>query len=83
MGLIPIQSTSKARRLYKMRGRSKAVTGRPRSGQKLTSQMVVGDDDDGLDSGIVRHKLPVSKARKRASDHNLKLSVENNKRSRK
>ena len=83
IGLIPIQSTSKARRLYKMRGRSKAVTGRPRSGQKLISQMVVADDDEGLDSGIVRYKLPGGKASKRATDHNLKLSVEKNKRSRK
>lgn len=77
--MIPIQSTAKARRLYKMRGRSKTITGRPRAAQRLAVQMTVGDDDDE-DAGIVRHKLPAMKIKKKAA-HSLKKSVEANKRS--
>ena len=77
--MIPIQSTAKARRLYKMRGRSKAITGRPRAAQRLSVQMTVGDDDEE-DAGIVRHKLPGKKVKK-GRDHNLNKSVVMNKRS--
>ena len=77
--MIPIQSTAKARRLYKMRGRSKSVTGRPRAMQRLSLQMTVGDDDD-QDVGIVRHKLPGKQAKK-GPGHSLNAAIVNNKRS--
>ena len=78
IGVIPIQSTAKARRLYKMRGRNKAVTGRPRAMQRLSVQMTVGDDDD-QDAGIVRHKLP-GKQTKKGPGHSLNNAIVNNKR---
>ena len=77
--MIPVQSTAKARRLYKMRGRSKAVTGRPRAMQRLSVQMTIGDDDD-QDAGIVRHKLPGKKVKK-GPDHSPNSAIVKNKRS--
>ena len=79
--MIPVQSTAKSRRLYKMRGRRPALQGRPRQGTKLLSQMVVGDGEDE-DGGIVRHKLPGGKqCKKRVSGHSLASAVLSNRRS--
>ena len=62
-----------------MRGRSKAVTGRPRAAQRLSVQMTIADDDEN-DAGIVRHKLPGRKVKK-GQEHSLNNAIVNNKRS--
>ena len=81
VGLIPVQSTAKARRLYKMRGRRLALQGRPRLGSRLASQLVLGDGEDD-EGGILRHKLPSGKqSKKNGARHNLCSAVLANKRS--
>ena len=79
--LIPVQSTAKSRRLFKLRGSRPGIQGRPRKGQRLTVQLDLGncegDDDDG---GVVRHKLP-GKKRKTGQAHSLSDAVAANKRS--
>jgi hypothetical protein len=77
--MIGVQATAKSRRVYKMRGREVAVQGRPRHGQRVAVQLAVGDADEEEDAGIVRHKLPVIKAKKRQT-HSLNESVLGNKR---
>ena len=80
IGLIPVQSTAKSRRLYKLRGSKSAVQGRPRLGQRLTVQLTVGEEED-TDGGVVRHKLP-SKNKKKGggAEHNLSSAVTANRR---
>ena len=77
MGFIPVQSTAKSSRLYKMRGSRVAIQGRSRLGARLITQLTVADDDD---EGAVRYKLPAQKARQ-AHPHSLSASVKANKRS--
>ena len=79
IGIIPVQATAKRRRLYKMRGNRSAVQGRPRLAQRLSVQLAVDDDD--LDGGVVRHKLPTKKQRTcPSSSHNLDQAVTDNRR---
>ena len=63
-----------------MRGRRPALQGRPRLGSRLAVQMLVDDDDEDGDAGIVRHKLPGKKSQKKATAHSLSSSVLANKR---
>ena len=79
MGIIGVQATAKSRRIYKMRGSRKAIQGRRRCGDRLAVQLVVGDEEDDKDGGVVRHKLPGKKA-KRGRKHSLKDAVLANKR---
>ena len=79
IGFIPVQSTAKSRRLFKLRGRRPAVPGRSRLDQRVTVQLSVGEDVDEEDGGITRHKLP-SKKVKTGGAHSLSSSVAKNKR---
>ena len=66
---IPVQSRSKARRLFKMRGSGTAIQGRPTkdlSNTKIT------------DGGVVYHSLPKLKMRKKSRPHCLSTIVEQN-----
>ena len=78
-GMIPVQATAKSRRLFKLRGSRSAIQGRPRLAQRLVVQLAVDDDD--LDGGEVRHKLPSKKKRLcPSSEHNLNNVVKANRR---
>ena len=46
--LIPVQSTAKARRAYKHRGRVVAHLGKPNQDQKKRKQMIVGEEDEAV-----------------------------------
>ena len=77
--MIPVQATAKSRRLFKLRGSRSAIQGRPRLAQRLVVQLAVDDDD--LDGGEVRHKLPSKKKRLcPSSEHNLNNAVKANRR---
>ena len=78
IGLIPVQATAQSRRMFKMRGRAPALQGRPRNSQRLAVQLTVGAEEEE-DGGVVRHKLPTMKKRKRTS-HSLVSATEANKR---
>ena len=67
-----------SRRMYKMRGSRVAVQGRSRKGTRLTTQLTVTDKED--DGGILRHKLPLKKAKK-VRGHSLNDAVDTNRRS--
>ena len=74
-----MQATAKSRRVYKLRGSRSAIQGRPRLAQRLCVQLAINDDD--LDSGEVRHKLPTKKRRLcPGADHNLSAAVDSNRR---
>ena len=78
IGLIPVQSTSKSRRLYKLRGSRSAVQGRPRLDTRLAVQLAVGDDSE-TEGGVVRHKLPSRRKRTHAGgEHSLDSAVRAN-----
>ena len=79
IGLIPVQTTAKSRRLYKMRGSRAAVQGRPRHGQRMSVQLDIGEGEED-DGGVLRHKLPSMK-RKTGPGHSLSNAVSANKRS--
>ena len=55
IGRIPVQSTSRSRRLYKMRGRGPSIQGRPRSNEVVRTEIEI---DSGVGEVVVRHKLP-------------------------
>ena len=62
-----------------MRGRTVAVQGKPRHGQRVEVQLSV-DDDSEEDGGVLPHKLPF-KQKKKGQKHSLSNAVANNKRS--
>ena len=65
--------------MYKLRGSRSAIQGRPRLAQRLSVQLAIDDDD--LDGGEVRHKLPTKKRRLCPSaDHNLGAAIDSNRR---
>ena len=68
--LIPVQSTAKARRTYKHRGRVVARLGRPNKDQKKRKQMIVGEEDEA-----VWFSLPNQKKKRKKQVHSLKHSV--------
>ena len=76
--MIPVQATSRSRRLFKLRGSRSALQGRPRQATRLAVQMAVGEDDE-TDGGVVRHKLPSKKKRSHpGAEHNLMSAVKAN-----
>ena len=77
IGRILIQSTSRSRRIYKMRGRGPSIQGRPRKNEVVQTEIEVNTDGGEV---VVRHKLPSMK-RKAADFHSLMNAVNYNKRS--
>lgn len=54
------------------------MQGRPRLASRVAVQMAVGEDDE-MDGGIVRHKLPSKKKRSHAgAEHSLQSAVNAN-----
>ena len=68
-GRIPIQSRSKARRVFKMRGSGTAIQGRPTKDLSNTKS---------TDGDVVYYSLPKSKTRKKSRPHSLSTIVEQN-----
>ena len=73
--LIPVNSTSLARRKYPHRGRGRATLGRRPKTAAKRSQMFVDQDND---EGIVYHSIPRKKARYANKEHNLGKAVREN-----
>ena len=72
--LIPVQSTAKARRLFKHRGRVPAPSGRRHDDQNKRKQMVVTDETEN-----VWYSLPSQKKRRTAHHpHSLAAAVSAN-----
>ena len=72
MGFIPVQSTAKARRLNKMRGRLPSYPGRPRLNTKVSVKIGLGTQNE---VEYVRYKLPSGKQRKVSAEHSLNQAV--------
>ena len=62
---MTMQLTSRARRVYKIRGSQAVPSGRPRQDGKVTKQLVITDDNEE------RFKLPGPKKRLQKIKHNL------------
>ena len=72
--LIPVQSTAKARRIFKHRGMGTATIGRRHNDQNKRKQMVVTDETEN-----VWHSLPSQKKRRKAHHpHSLAAAVSAN-----
>ena len=69
---MSMQVTSRARRVYKIRGRQAVPSARPRQDGKVTKQLVIIDDNEELFC-----KLPGPKKRLQKIKHNLMDLVEN------
>ena len=67
-----MQVTSRARRVYKIRGSQAVPSGRPRNDGKVTKQLVITDDNEEL-----FFKLPSPKKRLQKIKHNLMDLVKN------
>ena len=67
---IPVQNTSKSRRVFKMRGRNSTLKGRPTKDFPKSSSK----DKDGN----VRHTLPKQKTHKKRRMHSLAGIVKTN-----
>ena len=63
---MTMQLTSRARRVYKIRGSQAVQSGRPRQDGKVTKQLVITDDNEEL-----FFKLPSPKKRLQKNKHNL------------
>ena len=72
--LIPTLGVSRSRRKYKHSGKGNASYGRRVKDTTLRSQMILGDDDDG----IVYHSLPSQKKRNNKLQHSLSKAVNEN-----
>ena len=69
---MTMQVTSRARRVYKIRGSQAVPSGRPRQDGKVTKQLVITDDNEEL-----FFKLPGPKKRLQKIKHNLMDLVKN------
>ena len=73
--LIPVNSTSLARRKYPHRGRGSSTYGRRHKSTIKRSQMLIDANDE---DGVVYHTIPRKKARFSKKEHNLGKAVSEN-----